>query len=95
MKSVQTVHSLNGKVNYMNKILIVKRWPKLGNGSGRREKGGGLSVKSMREIRKDFCPNILQIFLKTLIEGDVSKEAGILFQYLTTLTEYTDPLLRR
>ncbi len=51
----------------------------------------GVSVQSMGEVGKDFCPN----FLKTLTEGAVTTEAGNLFQYFTTLTENADPLLRR
>ncbi len=34
-------------------------------------------------------------FLKTLIEGAVTTEAGSLLQYFTTLTENADPRLRR
>ncbi len=36
-----------------------------------RGKGGGVSVQSMGEMGKDFCPNFLNRFLKTLTEGAV------------------------
>ncbi len=53
--------------------------------------GRGVSVQSMGQMGKNFCPNFLQPFL----EGVVKTEAGSLFQYFTTLAENADPLLRR
>ncbi len=57
--------------------------------------GTGVSVQSVRETWKDFCPNFLQPFPETMTEGAVATEAGSLFQYFTNLTENADPLLRR
>ncbi len=56
-------------------------------------KGGGVSVQSMGEMGKDFCPHFLQSFLKNFDRR--SCDDGSLFQYFTTLTENADPLLRR
>ncbi len=54
------------------------------------EKGNGeMSVQSMGMMRKDFCPNFLQPFLGAV--GAVTLKAGSLFQYVTTLTENSDP----
>ncbi len=36
----------------------------VGRGGGREK--GGVSVKSMGEMRKDFCPNFLQPFLENI-----------------------------
>ncbi len=44
---------------------------------------------------KTFVQTFSNRFLKTLAEGAVTKEDGSLLQYFTTLTENTDPLLRR
>ncbi len=49
----------------------------------------------MGELWKDFCPTFSNGYLKTLPEGDVTPEAGSLFQYFTTLTKNADPLDRR
>ncbi len=62
---------------------------------GVQVKGGGVSVQSMGEMGKDFCPNLLQSSLEKLTEGAVTTEAASLFQYFTTLTKNADPLLRR
>ncbi len=40
---------------------MVCRW----EGGGGREKGG-MSVQSMGEVGKDFCPNFLQSFLENI-----------------------------
>ncbi len=56
---------------------------------------GGVSVQPIGEMRKGFCPNFLQPFLKTLTEGTVTTEAGSSFQYFTTLTENANLLLRQ
>ncbi len=50
-------------------------------------KGVGVSVQSLREMGKDFCPNFRQPFLEKMTEGAVTTEAGRLFQYFTTLTK--------
>ncbi len=54
-----------------------------------------MSVQSMDEMGKDFCPNFLHPFLETSTEGAVTTGAESLFQYFTTLTENADSLLRR
>ncbi len=54
-----------------------------------------VSVQSMGEMGKDFCPNFLQPFLENIDKGAVTTEARSLFQYFKTLTENVDPLLRR
>ncbi len=64
-------------------------------GWGRGRGMGGVSVQSMGEMWKDFCPNLLQPSLEKLTEGAVTTEAASLFQYFTILTENADPLLRR
>ncbi len=45
---------------------------------------GQMSVQSMGEMGKVFCPN----FIQPLTEGTVTKEAGSLFQHFTTLNEW-------
>ncbi len=35
-------------------------------GGGSREKEGGMSVQSMGEVGKDFCPNFLQSFIENI-----------------------------
>ncbi len=44
---------------------------------------------------KDFCPNFKQPVLEMLTEVAVTTEAGGFFQYFKTLTENSDPILRR
>ncbi len=41
---------------------------------GVQVKGGGVSVQSMGEMGKDFCPNLLQLSLEKLTEGAVTTE---------------------
>ncbi len=65
--------------------------------NGRYEGGGrGLGVRgvhiqsevvSYEEMGKDLCQHLIQPFLEIF-------NGGSLIQYLTTLTEKTDPLLR-
>ncbi len=74
-------------------MITVNGWRAGGKGGGRGK--GGMSVQSMGEMGKDFCPNFLQPFLETLTEGAVTTKAGNLLKYFTTLTENADPLLRR
>ncbi len=38
-------------------------------GRGVGERGGGVSVQSMGEMGKDFCPNFLQPFLENIDRG--------------------------
>ncbi len=54
-------------------MITVNAWcagGKGGSGRGKMEEGGGgvegLSVQSMGEMGKDFCPNSLNRFLKIL-----------------------------
>ncbi len=74
-------------------MITVHGWC-AGERGGSRGKGV-VSVQSMGEVGKDFCPNFLQPFLEKLTEGAVTMEAASLFQYFTILTENADPLLRR
>ncbi len=58
-------------------------------------RGGGVevSVLSMGEMGKDFCPNLLQPFLETIYRrsyNDGSRELIPVF-----LTQNADPLFRR
>ncbi len=51
---------------------------------------------SYGEVGKNISPNLIQPFLKILIEGTITTEAGRLFQYFTTLTEkgrYSPPAI--
>ncbi len=50
-----------------------------------------MSVQSMGEMGKDFCPNFLQPFLETIDRGSFNDGS----QYFTTLTENADPLLQQ
>ncbi len=52
---------------------------------------GGVSVQSMGEMGKDFCPNFLQPLLENIDRGGCNDGS----QYFTTLTENADPLHRR
>ncbi len=45
-------------------MITVNGW--CAGGGGSREKGGGVSVQSMGEVGKDFCPNFLQSFLENI-----------------------------
>ncbi len=64
-------------------MITVNGWCAVGEeGVG---KWGGVRVQSMGEMGKDFCPNVLNLFLKTWTEGAVTTEAGSLLQYFTTL----------
>ncbi len=74
-------------------MMTVSGWYEGGGGGGLGV--GEMSAQPMGEMGKDFCPNFINIFLKTLTERAVTTEAGSLFQYFTTLTEKADPLLRR
>ncbi len=47
------------------------------------------------KLRKTSFLILPNLFLVVFIEGDVTTEAGSLFQYFTTLTEKTDPFFRR
>ncbi len=44
-----------------------------------------MSVQSIGEMGKDFCPNLLQPFLEYIDRRSCNDEAGSLFQYFTTL----------
>ncbi len=46
-------------------MITVNGWCAGGKGGGGREKGG-MSVQSMWEMGKDFCPNFLQSFLENI-----------------------------
>ncbi len=46
-------------------MITVNGWCAGGKGGGRR-KGGGVSVQSMGEMGKDFCPYFLQPFLENV-----------------------------
>ncbi len=46
-------------------MINVNGWCAGGKG-GVREMGMGVSVQSMREMGKDFCPNFLQPFLENI-----------------------------
>ncbi len=61
----------------------------VGQGGGGREKGG-MSVQSMGEMGKDFCPNFLQPFLENIDRRTYNDGSRELFQYFTTLTENVD-----
>ncbi len=52
-----------------------------------------VSVQSMREMGKDFCPNLLLPFLESIHRRSCND--GCLFEYFTTLTEKANPLLQR
>ncbi len=45
-------------------MITVNGW--CAGGKGGRRKGGGVSVQSMGEMGKNFCPNILQPFLENI-----------------------------
>ncbi len=46
-------------------MITVNGWYAGGKGGG-RGKGGQVSVQSMGEMGKDFCPNFLQPFLENI-----------------------------
>ncbi len=58
----------------------------------RRERRGvgemrvGVSVQSMGEMGKDFCPNFLHSFLENMDRRGFNNGNGKLFHYFTTLT---------
>ncbi len=45
-------------------MITVNGW--YAGGKGGRGKGGWVSVQSMEEMGKDFCPNFLQPFLENI-----------------------------
>ncbi len=45
---------------------------------------GEMSVQSIGEMGKDFCPKFLQPFLEYIDRRSCNDEAGSLFQYFTT-----------
>ncbi len=75
-------------------MITVNGWGAGGKG-GSRAKGGGWVFSQWGRWGKTSVQTSSNRFLKTLTEGAVTTEAGSLFQYFTTLTENTDPLLRR
>ncbi len=74
-------------------MITVNGWYAVGMG-GVGEWGDESSVNGGRWV-KTSVQIFFNLFLKMLTEGAVTTEAGILFQYFTTLTENADPLLRR
>ncbi len=50
-----------------------------------------MSIQSMEEMEKDFCPNFLPPFLENIDKEAVTTEAMSLIQYFTTLAENSNP----
>ncbi len=67
----------------------------INDGRGRDFGKCQLYVLLYGEMGKNFCPHLVQPFLKILIEGAVTTDAGSLFQYLMTLIEKADPHRRQ
>ncbi len=70
-------------------MITVNGWcagGKVGVGGGGREKGG-MSVQSMGEVGKDFCPNVLQSFLENFDRRSCD-DGG--WQLIPAITGYSD-----
>ncbi len=75
---------------YHLEMVIVNGWCAGGEGGVR-----SLGRCVLSQWGKTSVQTFSNRFLKTLKEGAVTTEAGSLYQYFSTLTENTDPLLRR
>ncbi len=70
-------------------MITVNGWCAGGMGEGGRIKGGGVRLGT------NFVQLFSNLSLKELTEESATTKTGSLFQYLTTLIENADPLLRR